>query len=331
MNPRLRRLVPLLGPAIALGSAAAAWIVTNPHTVRRAFLVDVAVLALATGAILVLPPRVLQHRHVVSLMWLACGALLIAAMCGPLTIGLWVAIASLAVAATATRLAASLNERLFVRLGLVAGGAVANGVLLWALLLGGYRPLSPTAFEARPLRVHTLLSDVPLHDAWEMTLRGGGADRSVEDVLSRLSGGFSEPPNAAVAGLFAARALLGLVFSLDDGECSDPARSYVHRLSEDDRTRSRREPEENGVLYVFEREALLELVNCTVHAFIVGFVEPGDGGQRLIVGVYVKENRDITPYYMTLIDPFRRLIVYPVIIDHMERYWAKTEGDPLER
>jgi hypothetical protein len=37
--------------------------------------------------------------------------------------------------------------------------------------------LHPDEFRARPLRVHALLHDVPLEDAWAVPLSGGGAGR----------------------------------------------------------------------------------------------------------------------------------------------------------
>ena len=43
--------------------------------------------------------------------------------------------------------------------------------------------LDPDEFRARPLRVHALLHDVPLEDAWAVPLSGGGAGRTVQDVL----------------------------------------------------------------------------------------------------------------------------------------------------
>lgn len=325
VNERLRRILPFAGPATALGAVAAAWVVSSPYTIRRAFLADVAFVAIGAGVILVILLRTVRRKQAITLVWLTCGGLLVASLVGPLPLAPWVALAALGVSFAATRLGSSCQPRLLGRLGLLAAGAALNGVLLWVLLFGGYRPLRATEFEAHPLRAHAFLADVPLHDVWRVRLRGGGSgDRTIEDVLARLNDGFAEPPNAAVAGLVAVRSLIGLVFSLDDQECADPVASFAHRLSAADRARSHREPGENGVLYVFEREALLELVNCTVHAFIVAFVEPAEDGYRLTVGVYVKQNRAITPYYMALIDPFRRLIVYPVVIEHMERYWARV-------
>jgi len=37
-------------------------------------------------------------------------------------------------------------------------------------------------FRARPLRVHGMLHDVPLEDAWAIPLSGGGAGRTIQDL-----------------------------------------------------------------------------------------------------------------------------------------------------
>src|SRR6266436_753403 len=42
--------------------------------------------------------------------------------------------------------------------------------------------IGPREFRARPLRVHALLHDVPLEDAWAVPLSGGGAGRTVQDL-----------------------------------------------------------------------------------------------------------------------------------------------------
>ena len=87
MKRRLRKLLPLVGPALALGAVAVSWLVSNPYTIRRAFLADVGLIALAAGVILVVLPRVVGTKWVIALTGLACGALLVAALLGPLEAG----------------------------------------------------------------------------------------------------------------------------------------------------------------------------------------------------------------------------------------------------
>lgn len=322
MKRRIERLLPYVGPVVAFGAVAASLVFSDPRFIPRIFLADVAVVALAAG-FLVVQEDALGEKWAIALPWLTIGALLAAALWGPMSFAPWVALAALAVSFSETRRHSPVRRRLLRRLGLIAGGAAVNSVVLWFVLLGGYGPLEPAAYEAKPLRAHTLLSDVTLHDAWSVQLRGAGTDLTIQEVGNVLGDGLRQAPNAAVAALAGTRALLGWALGWDAKGCVDPAASYVHRLSEEDRDRSVHEPVELGFLYTFERESLLEITNCTVHAFLALSLEPADGGQQIIVGVYVKHNRDITPYYMALIDPFRRLIVYPVIIDHVERQWVR--------
>jgi hypothetical protein len=53
-------------------------------------------------------------------------------------------------------------------------------------------------------------------------------------------------------------------------------------------------------------------------------MEPTADGYRLYLGVYVKKVSPLTPLYMALIDPFRKLFVYPAMIRKMERTWARA-------
>ena len=49
--------------------------------------------------------------------------------------------------------------------------------------------IDPVEFRARPLRVHSLLHDVPLADVWAVPLSGGGAGRTVKDVRAVMLAG----------------------------------------------------------------------------------------------------------------------------------------------
>ena len=146
---------------------------------RRAFRADVTVVALAANLIPLVRPNVAGTIWAIALPRLAWGALLVAALLGPLALAPWVALAALAVARSGTLRGSPVQSRLLVRLGLVGGGVVVNGAVLWVFFLGGHRPLPAAELEAQPLRAHTLLADVPLHDVWVVRLRGGGGGRTV--------------------------------------------------------------------------------------------------------------------------------------------------------
>jgi hypothetical protein len=188
--------------------------------------------------------------------------------------------------------------------------------------------ISPEEFRQKPLRVHTFLADVPLHDLWMIHLPGGGEGRTLEDFQRLLAFGDLERSNIIVETLFRLRWFLGRLFGWDDDRHDLPTASYVHRLTDDDRQRSRVEAgSADGpfrLLYRFENESLGEIINATVHAFALTAMEASANGYTLYLGVYVKKVSPLTPVYMALIDPFRKLFVYPAMIRKMERTWAKA-------
>jgi hypothetical protein len=77
------------------------------------------------------------------------------------------------------------------------------------------------------------------------------------------------------------------------------------------------------VLYVLADEALSEIHNATVHAFLALALTPSPGGYTLYFAVYVKPVSRFTMLYMALIDPFRRLVVYPAFIRHAQQRWSR--------
>jgi Protein of unknown function (DUF2867) len=218
------------------------------------------------------------------------------------------------------------------------GGVSAIG-LFWSASLGsgpegrrqgelivGMRA-KPGDFQRLNLRCHALLSDVPLHDVWAIPLRGGGPGRSIQDARAILFGD-RRPPNLAVRGLFALRFALGRAFGWDDERHNPPSISYVDRLTDADRSQSQvasgtREGRFR-VLYVSGEEALSELRNATVHAFLALALTPSPRGYTLYLAIYVKPVGRLSTLYMALIDPFRRLVVYPALGRQVQHRWSRA-------
>jgi hypothetical protein len=182
-------------------------------------------------------------------------------------------------------------------------------------------------FRALGLRCHLLLHDVPLHDVWVIDLAGGGPGRTMRDVDAIAETGHTP---LAVRALFALRFAVGRALGWDGPRRESVAESYLHRLTDDDRARSlvtpgtRRGP--FRTLYVFADEAVAEARNATVHAFLVMALRARAGGYRLYWAVYVKPVGRMTAIYMAVIDPFRRLIVYPALIRRTQAGWAGAYG-----
>lgn len=81
------------------------------------------------------------------------------------------------------------------------------------------------------------------------------------------------------------------------------------------------------MLYVLGEEALSEFRNATVHAFLALALTPSPGGYTLYLAVYVKPVSRLTTLYMALIDPFRRLVVYPALGRHAQQRWSQTYAE----
>ena len=189
-------------------------------------------------------------------------------------------------------------------------------------------------FRAKPLMVHSFLHDVPLHDAWVMRLRGGGEGRTLEDVQALLWSMRAETVGPVAALLFNIRMAVGRRLGWDEERPKSPELSYVYRLTEEDRARSIDEPGSisgimgvpSGIVYAFENEELHEIINFTGHHFLLMSMEPADEGYNLYWAIYTRSTGWFTPLYMALIDPFRRMLLYPRIIRKLERCWSVTYG-----
>jgi hypothetical protein len=80
------------------------------------------------------------------------------------------------------------------------------------------------------------------------------------------------------------------------------------------------------VVYRFENEQLLELINRTAHAAALTTLVETATAYRFYLGVYVRSVSRFTPCYMTLIDPFRKLMVYPSLLRGVRARWNQAFG-----
>ncbi len=215
-------------------------------------------------------------------------------------------------------------------LAVVILAAVANFGVLWAFVYGTHRQAAPAAYASLDLRAHSFLADVPLHDVWVARLPGGGPGRTILDVQRLFSERGPDDVCPAIAVLAGVRYVLGQLFGWDDERFDVPAASYVHRLTEADRSHALDEPGDHlwafRSIYSFEREAVGEIINGTVHAFLAVALDRTENGYVLFLAIYVKPVSGFTPTYMSLIDPFRRLFVYPWLLENLERDWSRRWG-----
>jgi hypothetical protein len=194
------------------------------------------------------------------------------------------------------------------------------------------KPLPPQEFLAQPLRVHAVLSGVPLHDVWAVDLPLAREGITLREFLQRTRQAENlRNVSWQVRALFAFRMWLGRIFGWDkQPDRANTSSSFVERLTDEDRQRSSVPPGTSAgyfrVVYSFENEVLREAINRTVHGATLFALLPTPRGYRFYFAVYVRRVSWITPVYMALIAPFRKWIVYPAILRQIQRNWSTAFG-----
>jgi Protein of unknown function (DUF2867) len=199
--------------------------------------------------------------------------------------------------------------------------------------------VSTKEFERLPLRVHTFLAGVPLHDVWSVDLPRWRAGVTLDEFLQTASNGKVDTcgcskssslftPSPLVRMLLDIRFFVGRFFGWD----REPAATatFATRLTDTDRSRSLvGAGTRNGffrVVYRFENEQLIELINRTAHAAALSVLVETPTAYRFYLGVYVRGVSRFTPFYMASIDPFRKLIVYPSLLRSIRARWDQAFG-----
>jgi hypothetical protein len=189
--------------------------------------------------------------------------------------------------------------------------------------------LTTQAFERLPLRVHTFLAGVPLHDAWFVDLPRWRAGVTLDDFL-RSASNCLFTPSSLVRMLLDIRFFVGRLFDWDRKPAATAAKTFATRLTDTDHSRSLAAPGARDgffrVVYRFENEQLVELINQTVHAAALSALVETPIAYRFYLGVYVRSVSRFTPFYMALIDPFRKMIVYPSLLRSVRARWNQAFG-----
>jgi len=133
-----------------------------------------------------------------------------------------------------------------------------------------------------------------------------------------------------VRALLNIRLFVGRLLGWDREAAATAWKGFATRLTTDDRSRSlvpAGTPEGLfRVVYRFENEQLLELINRTAHAAALSALVETENAYRFYFAVYVRTVSRFTPIYMALIDPFRKLVVYPSLLRAVRAKWNKTFG-----
>lgn len=198
--------------------------------------------------------------------------------------------------------------------------------------------LPRTAHTSRPWRIHELTEDFELEDVWQLPTPGGPDDlaRLVQQFTSRNEG--DNKPPVVLRALFALRWKLGKLFGWD--KAGSGVGERVHSLRERlpaDLLEGPRGPDLRAVpgraavdgpavftsVYQTHDEWAAEISNTTVHAVMhIGWVPDDSGsGYHAQMAVLVRPNGRLGKAYMAAILPFRRALVYPLLLRSIGRRW----------
>jgi Protein of unknown function (DUF2867) len=189
--------------------------------------------------------------------------------------------------------------------------------------------ISTREFERLPLRVHDFLAGVPLHDVWAVDLPRIRSGITLDEFL-RAAGSRLFRPSSVVRTLLNIRLFVGRILRWDGEQAPTVRETFATRLTTADLSRSlapagtREGP--FRIVYRFENEQLLELINRTAHAAALSALVETASAYRFYFGVYVRSVGRLTPIYMVLIDPFRKVIVYPSLLRSVRTTWNHTFG-----
>ena len=190
--------------------------------------------------------------------------------------------------------------------------------------------ISSQEFERLPLRVHDFLAGVPLHDVWAIDLPRMRPGITLEEFL-RVTGARPFTPSPIVRALLSIRFFVGRLLGWDREPNARVSETFAARLTAADLSRSlaptgTREGHFR-IVYRFENEQLLELSNRTAHAAALSALVERANDYRFYFGVYVRNVGRLTPLYMALIDPFRKLIVYPSLLRTVRTTWDQAYAE----
>ena len=187
--------------------------------------------------------------------------------------------------------------------------------------------ISSQEFERLQLRVHNFLAGVPLHDVWAVDLPRTRSGITLDEFLRTASARPCRLSPQARA-LLNLRLFVGRVLGWDREPDAAACESFATRMTSGDRSKSLVPAGTREglfrVVYRFENEQLLEVINRTAHAAALSALVETATAYRFYFGVYVRNIGRFTPVYMALIDPFRKLVVYPSILRMIRERWNET-------
>jgi hypothetical protein len=187
--------------------------------------------------------------------------------------------------------------------------------------------VSAREFKCLPLRAHAFLAGVPLHDVWAVDLPRWRNGVTLDEFM-RAANKCLFTPSPLVRMLLDIRLFVGRFFGWDRETPATTRETFATRLTETDRARSLASAGTRDglfrIVYRFENEQLVELINRTAHAAALSALVETATAYQYYLGVYVRSVGRFTPLYLALIDPFRKLIVYPSLLRSVRASWNQA-------
>jgi Protein of unknown function (DUF2867) len=188
--------------------------------------------------------------------------------------------------------------------------------------------LPDAAHTSQAWRIDEIVPDFRLEDVWALPTPGGRDDFGLLVQGIAAAEPAKDLPRAGRA-LWDIRFTLGGRLGWDEADRGLDARvSSLRGRLPDDLRQAPTGPTFDVLpftsLYLLEREFAAEIANRTMHGVMhLGWVADQTGGYRGQMAVYVKPNGPLGNAYMAAIKPFRYLIVYPQMMQVIERRWRE--------
>jgi hypothetical protein len=136
---------------------------------------------------------------------------------------------------------------------------------------------------------------------------------------------------ALVRMLLDIRFFVGRFFGWDRDPAATSWEILATRLTDADRSKSLAAAGTRDkffrVIYRFENEQLAELINRTAHVAALTALIEKPTAYRYYLAVYVRNVSPFTPFYMAMINPCRRRIVYPSFLRDVRARWNQAFGN----
>jgi len=181
-------------------------------------------------------------------------------------------------------------------------------------------------FKRLPLRVYTFLAEVPLHDVWAVDLSRWRARVTLQGFLRTGTGCLCTPSRSC-------ECCSTFDFSLDVSLGGFRTQQQLrgkhsrHVLP----TRIGRihwpRPDFSASSTAFENERVAELIDGTAHVAALTALIKTPTAYRYYLAVYVWDVSPFTPFYMAMINPCRRRIMYPFFLRVVRARWNQAFGN----